>query len=93
MNNINIFYNGEIILRRKSFKIEYYIISMFILIAILFIFISCFKYNPYTNLKAIVQKDNDNYYLRTLVQEEQINYINTNTLVINDKKYKYEIKK
>lgn len=92
MNNIDIFYNSEIILRRKSFKIKYYIISMFILIISLLIFVSCFKYYPYINLKATLQIENNNYYLRTLVQPEQINDINQSTLIINGNKYKYEVK-
>lgn len=92
MNNIDIFYNSEIILRRKSFKIKYYIISMFILITILFMFLSCFKYNPYTKLKAIILKDDNDYYLRTLIDENQINDINSNTLIISNQKYKYKVK-
>ena len=92
MNNIDMFYNSEIILRRKSFKIKYYIISMFTVIVVLFIFISSFKYHPYINLNAIIQKDNNGYYLRTLILEEQINNINTTSLIINGDKYKYKIK-
>ena len=92
MNNIDIFYNSEIILRRKSFKIKYYIISMFILITSLLIFVNCFNYYPYINLKAIVQVENNNYYLRTLVSEEQINDINQNKLIINGNGYKYKVK-
>ena len=92
MNNIDIFYNSEIILRKKSFKIKYYMISMFILIGALFIFITFFEYTSYINLKAIVKKDNDGYYLKTLIQEQNFNDINKNYLIINDKKYKYKIK-
>lgn len=92
MNNIDVFYNSEIILRRKSFKIKCYIISMIILLTGLLVFISCFKYNPYINLKAIVIKENNSYYLKTLVTQEQFNDINQNNLIINDKKYKYKIK-
>lgn len=92
MNNIDIFYNSEIILRRKSFKIKYYIISMFILVTSLLIFVSYFKYYPYINLKAIVQIENNNYYLRTLVDEEQIDDINQNIVIINGNEYKYKVK-
>lgn len=92
MNNIDVFYNSEIILRKKSFKIKYYMISMFILIGALFIFITFFEYTSYTNLKAIVKKDNEGYYLKTLIQEQNFNDINKNYLIINDKKYKYKIK-
>lgn len=92
MNNIDIFYNSETILRRKSFKIKCYIISIFILLIVLLLFISCFKYNPYLKLKAIVIKENNSYYLKTLVTQEQVNDINQNNLIINDKKYKYKIK-
>lgn len=92
MNNIDIFYNSEIILRRKSFKIKYYIISMFILIIVLLIFISCFKYYPYINLKATLRIENNNYHLRTLLEEEQINDINQTTLIINGNEYKYKVK-
>ena len=92
MNNIDIFYNSEIILRRKSFKIKYYIISMISLLIGLLLFISLFKYNPYINLNAIIIKDNNSYYLKTLVELEQINNINQENLIINDKKYKYKVK-
>ena len=65
---------------------------MFILIAVLLVFISCFKYYPYINLKAIVQVDNNNYHLRTLVEEDEINDINQNIIIINGNKYKYKVK-
>ena len=92
MNNIDIFYNSEIILRRKSLKIKYYIISMFILMTILINFLIFYRYNPYLNLKAIVIVEDNNYYLRTLTSESQINDINANTLIISNKKCKYEVK-
>lgn len=92
MNNIDIFYNSEIILRRKSLKIKYYIISMFILITILINFLIFYQYNSYLNLKAIIVVENDNYYLKTLIDESQINDINKNTLIISNKKYKYKVK-
>jgi len=92
MNNIDIFYNSEIIKRRKSFKIKYYIISMFFLLIGLLVFISCFKYNPYVNLNAIVVKENNSYYLKTLVKLEQINDINQKYIIISNKKYKYKVK-
>lgn len=92
MNNIDIFYNSEIILRRKSLKIKYYIIIMFILITVLIIFLSIYSYNPYLNLKAIIVVEENNYYLRTLISEKEINDINANTLIINDKKHKYKVK-
>ena len=92
MNNIDIFNNSEIILRRKSLKIKYYIISMFILITILINFLIFYQYNPYLNLKAILVIENDNYYLKTLIDESQINDINKNTLIISNKKYKYKVK-
>jgi len=93
MDNIDIFYNSEIILRRKSFKIKCYIISMTSLLIGLLVFISCFKYNPYINLNAIVIKENNSYYLKTLVNLKQINDINQKHIIISDKKYKYKIKK
>lgn len=92
MNNIDIFYNSEIILRRKSLKIKHYIISMFILITILINFLIFYQYNSYLNLKAIIVVENDNYYLKTLIDESQINDINKNTLIISNKKYKYKVK-
>lgn len=92
MNNIDIFYNSEIILRRKSLKIKYYIIIMFILITVLIIFLSTYSYNPYLNLKAIVVVEENNYYLRTLISEKEINNINANTLIISDKKHKFKVK-
>lgn len=92
MNNIDIFNNSEIILRRKSLKIKYYIITMFILITILINFLIFYRYNPYLNLKAIIVVENNNYYLKTLALGTQINDINKNTLIISNKKYKYKVR-
>lgn len=92
MNDIDIFYNSEIIQRRNSFKIKYYIISMTSLLIGLLIFISCFKYNPYINLNAMIIKENNSYYLKTLVNLEQINDINQTHIIISNKKYKYKVK-
>ena len=92
MNDIDIFYNSEIILRRSSFEIRFYIVSMFILLTVLLTFMSFFQYNPYITLKATVIKDDESYYLKTLVIEKQINDINQNSLIINNKKHKYKIK-
>ena len=92
MNDIDIFYNSEIIQRRKTFKIKYYIISMTSLLIGLLIFISCFKYNPYINLNAMIIKENNTYYLKTLVNPEQINDINQKHIIISNKKYKYKVK-
>ena len=92
MNDIDIFYNGEIIQRRKSFKIKYYIISITSLLIGLLIFISCFKYNPYINLNAMIIKENNTYYLKILVNPEQINDINQKHIIISNKKYKYKVK-
>ena len=92
MDSIDVFYNSEIILKRKTLKIKYYTIFMFLFIGILLLFIVFFKYTPYINLKAILKVENDSYYLKTFIQEENFNYINQSFLIINDKSYKYKIK-
>ena len=92
MDSIDVFYNSEIILKRKKFEIKYYIIFMFLFIGILLLFIGFFKYTPYINLKAILKIEDNDYYLKTFIQEENFNYINQLSLIINNKSYKYRIK-
>ena len=84
-HNIDILYNSEIILKRKSFKIKYYIIFTSIFITILLAFASFYKYYSYKNFKAVLIKEKNDYFLKILVKEDDINSI-------NNKKYKYKIK-
>lgn len=92
MDNINFLYNSEIILRRKSFKIKYYIIFMVLFIAILSIFLGFYKYHSYSNFKAVLLKDKNDYHLKILVNTENMNVINNKYLIINNLRYKYKIK-
>ena len=92
MNNIDIFYNSEIIFRKQSFKIRYYIYFMLVLIIELIIFSCFFKYNSYNKFKAVILKNSNDYYLKILVAEEDLANINTNILIINNKEYIYKIK-
>jgi len=92
MNDIDIFYNSEIILKRKSFKIQYYIIFMSISIIIISLFLCFYKYQPYMYLQATVVKEDNSYYLKTYILEEKITDINSTYAIINGKRKKYEVK-
>jgi len=92
MDNIDIFYNSEIILKRKSFKIQYYIIFMSISIIIISLFLCFYKYQPYMYLQATVVKEDNSYYLKTYILEEKITDINSTYAIINGKRKKYEVK-
>lgn len=65
---------------------------MFTFITILFIFLCCYQYHSYNNLKVKILKDGNDYYLKALILEENINNINNTYLIINNKKYKYKVK-
>lgn len=91
MSDIDMFYNCEIILQRKSFKIQIYTITLIVLF-IIFLSILCFyKYQPYYNLKATILTEGSNYYLKTLILEGDINNINNNHLIINGQTSKYQV--
>lgn len=93
MDHIDIFNNSEIIIKRKSFSITTY--SIILLVGLIFTFLwFCFNtYYPYFNLKASVIKDEQGYYLKTLILEDDITKINNTVLIIDNKEYKYKIKK
>lgn len=92
MEHISVFDNSEIIMRRTNFKIIIYNTILFISL-IIFVFLICFKnYHSYYNLKALVIKNEHEYYLKTLVLETDIDKINNTTLIIDNKEHKYKIK-
>lgn len=92
MDNINAFYNSDVILQRKSLNIKVYIFFLTCFLILLLILLSCISYHSYINLTAVLIKEQNSYYLRTLVLEEQIENINQKSLIISNKKSKYEIK-
>lgn len=92
MDSINAFYNSDVILQRKSFNIKIYIFFLtFFLTSLLTVLLSI-PYHSYINLTAVLIKEQNSYYLRTLVLEEQIENINQKKLIINNQKNKYKIK-
>jgi len=92
MNSINAFYNSDVILQRKSFNIKIYIFFLMIFLTLLLAILLSISYHSYINLTAVLVKEQNSYHLRTLVLEEQIENINQENLIINNKKNKYKIK-
>lgn len=92
MEPIDIFYNSEIIIKRKQPKIIIYNIIILISLSLLLLFSCFYTYHPYLNLKASVVTNNQDYYLKVLISENDMDKLNNTNLLIKNKNYKYEIK-
>lgn len=90
MNN---YIGNEIFFNKKIKPIVYLYIMLIITITLsLIIFLMLFNYKTYYEVSSVVAKEEDNYYLTCYVPISDIKYINNNnTLLINRKKYKYNI--
>ena len=85
--------DSYIILNKKIGLIVYvYIMIIIVIILSLTIFLTLFKYKTYYKVKAVVEKVEEDYYIRLYVPLDDISYVTENNLVRIDKKeYKYTI--
>ena len=85
--------DSYIILNKKiGLTVYVYIMIIIVITLSLTIFLTLFKYKTYYKVKGIVEKVEDDFYIRLYIPLEDISYITENTFVIiNNKKYKYTI--
>lgn len=78
--------------RGISFIMKIWWIIVLIIMIIFIIISTMFKYNKYLYYRGVVVKEEE-YFLKIYVDEKDINKIIVNELIIDDKNYKYKIKK
>jgi len=93
MNNNYYINNKENVLTRKTGPLIICFTIISIVIILILICISLFyKYIKYENITLKVVKNEEIYYLETLVSKDNLRYfIKNNELIIDDEKYPYEI--
>jgi len=85
--------DSQIILGRKIEPIVYVYIMIIIVITLsLIIFLTLFHYKTYYKVKGLVEKDEEDYYIRVYIPLDDVNYILDSDIVrINRKENKYKI--
>lgn len=85
--------DSEIILGRKIEPLiyVYVMIVVVIILSLIIFFILCY-YRTYYDIRGVVIKEDNNYYIRIYVPLDDIKYIANNDIVlINDKEYRYNV--
>ena len=81
---------GEILNRRMPNSIVSWITILIIFIVVSLILINT-PFNTYKSFNGYIFEDNNNFYIKVLVDKSDFPINNKNTLYIKDKKYKYKV--
>lgn len=85
--------DSEIILQRKIRPLIYvYVMIIIVIFLSLIIFSLLFNYKTYYSIKGVVIEEDTHFYIKSYIPLDKINYlVNNNAILINKKKYKYNI--